>query len=387
MIRTKLKLSHVTAALVAVLVGYTSSVAIILQAIEALGATTLQATSWLIALGIGMGISSLALSLWYRMPILTAWSTPGAALIATSAEIVTLPQAIGAFLFCAALLTLTGLSGWFERLSAFIPNTIANALLAGILFQFGLATFTALGQDTALVTIMALTYLAGRLWFVRYTVPATLVVGIIWTGFTGTFSGLPMPSFSVPSLVIITPEYSLSALIGLGLPLYIVTMCSQNVPGVLTLRAAGYAPPVSAGITVTGLTGLILAPFGGYAFNFAAITAAICANPDADHDPNTRYIASALAGGIYCLVGLAGAALLGFLALAPPALIATIAGLALLPTIGNSLSQALSEPQARDPALITFLTTVSGLSFFGIGAAFWGLILGVIAHLALIKRC
>lgn len=386
MIRYKLKLSHFTAAAVAVLVGYTSSVAIILQAIEALGATQAQSTSWLIVLGIGMGLSSLGLSLWYRMPILTAWSTPGAALIATSADFTTLPQAVAAFLFCGALLTLTGLSGWFERIATFIPDSLANALLAGILFQFGLAAFTALEHDTTLVMIMALTYLSGRRWFAHFTIPATLIAGLAWAGLTGAFDDLHSLTFALPAVVPVMPEFSLSPLIGLGLPLYIVTMCSQNIPGVLTLRAAGYAPPVSAGIAATGLTSLILAPFGGYAFNFAAITAAICAGPDADPSPKTRYLASALAGVFYCLVGLAGATLISFLILAPPALIATIAGLALLPTIGNSLAQALSVPTNRDPALITFLTTASGLSFFGIGAAFWGLILGAIAHVALSKH-
>lgn len=375
-----LKLSHLAAGAIVVLVGYTSSVAIIFQAIEAVGATQAQANSWLVALGLGMGLTTLALSLWFRMPILTAWSTPGAALLAVGLKDVPMDQAIGAFVFCGALLTLTGLTGWFQRLSQLIPDTLANALLAGILFQFGLSAFAALNDDTALVALMGATFLAGRLWFVRYTIPVVLLVGCLWAGFSGSFGDLEQLNFNLSPPEFITPSFSLPVLIGVGLPLYIVTMCSQNMPGVVTLRAAGYQPPVSASLTVTGIATLLLAPFGGYAFNLAAITAAICAGPEADDDPKTRYVASVVAGILYCLVGLGGATVISLFLIAPKALVATIAGLALLSTIGNSLSQALSDAKGREAALITFMTTVSGISFFGIGAAFWALVLGLIAH-------
>jgi len=375
-----LKLSHLAAGAIVVLVGYTSSVAIIFQAIQAVGATQAQANSWLVALGLGMGLTTLALSLWFRMPILTAWSTPGAALLAVGLKDVPIDQAIGAFVFCGALLTLTGLTGWFQRLSQLIPDTLANALLAGILFQFGLSAFAALNDDTALVALMGATFLAGRLWFVRYTIPVVLLVGCLWAGFSGSFGDLEQLNFNLSPPEFITPSFSLPVLIGVGLPLYIVTMCSQNMPGVVTLRAAGYQPPVSASLTVTGIATLLLAPFGGYAFNLAAITAAICAGPEADDDPKTRYLASAVAGALYCLVGLGGATVISLFLIAPKALVATIAGLALLSTIGNSLSHALSDSQNREAALITFMTTVSGISFFGIGAAFWALILGLITH-------
>lgn len=375
-----LKLSHFAAGAIVVLVGYTSSVAIIFQAIEAVGATQAQANSWLVALGLGMGLTTLALSLWFRMPILTAWSTPGAALLAVGLKDVPLDQAIGAFVFCGAMLTLTGLTGWFQRLSQLIPDTLANALLAGILFQFGLSAFTALNDDTALVALMGATFLAGRLWFVRYTIPVVLMIGCLWAGFSGSFGSLDQLDFSLTAPEFVMPSFSLPVLIGVGLPLYIVTMCSQNMPGVVTLRAAGYQPPVSASLTVTGIATLLLAPFGGYAFNLAAITAAICAGPEADDDPKTRYLASAVAGILYCLVGLGGATVISLFLIAPKALVATIAGLALLSTIGNSLSHALSDSQNREAALITFMTTVSGISFFGIGAAFWALILGLITH-------
>ena len=381
-----LKLSHLAAGAIAVLVGYTSSVAIIFQAIEAVGATQAQANSWLVALGLGMGLTSLGLSLWFRMPILTAWSTPGAALLAVGPKDVPMDQAIGAFVFCGVLLTLTGLTGWFERLSQLIPDTLANALLAGILFQFGLSAFTALNDDTALVAIMGVSFLIGRLWFPRYNIPVVLLAGCLWAGFAGSFGDIQQLDLSLSLPMPVMPGFSVPVLIGVGLPLYIVTMCSQNMPGVVTLRSAGYQPPVSASLTVTGIASILLAPFGGYAFNLAAITAAICAGPEADDDPKTRYLASATAGVLYCLVGLGGATVISLFLIAPKALVATIAGLALLSTIGNSLSHALSDSKNREAALITFMTTVSGISFFGIGSAFWALVIGLIVNQLLTRR-
>jgi len=372
-----LKLSHLAAGAIVVLVGYTSSVAIIFQAIEAVGATQAQANSWLVVLGLGMGLTSLILSLRFRMPILTAWSTPGAALLATGLDGVSLPQAVGAFLFCGALLTLTGLTGWFERLAKLIPDSLANALLAGILFQFGLSAFHALSDDAALVGVMGVTFLAGKVLFPRYAIPVVLLVGCLWAAGAGSFGDLDALTFSLSMPEFVAPEFSLPVLIGVGLPLYVVTMCSQNMPGVVTLRGAGYPPPVSASLTVTGLASLILSPFGGFAFNLAAITAAICAGSEADENPKSRYLSSVIAGILYCLVGLGGATVISLFLIAPKALIATVAGLALLSTIGNSLSAALAESRGREAALTTFMMTVSGVSFAGIGAAFWALLLGL----------
>lgn len=377
-----LKLSHIAAGAIAVLVGYTSSVAIIFQAIDAVGATPAQAASWMMALGLGMGVTCLILSLRFKMPILTAWSTPGAALIAVGMDGLTMNEAIGAFIVSAVLITLTGVTGWFEKFAKLIPDTLANALLAGILFDFGLAAFKSLGADTALVCVMGACFIAGRLYFPRYTVPASFAVGCLFAGLTGSFGAYADLDLSLATPQFVSPTFSVQAIIGLGLPLYIVTMCSQNMPGVVTLRSAGYPPPVSASLTVTGLASLVLAPFGGFALNFAAITAAICAGPEADDDPETRYLASVMAGIFYCLVGLGGAAVISLFLIAPPALVATIAGLALLSTIGNSLSHALQDAKAREPALITFMITVSGISFWGIGAAFWALVIGVaVSHI------
>ncbi|QAX30896.1 benzoate/H(+) symporter BenE family transporter [Leisingera sp. NJS204] len=372
-----LKLSHLVSGAVAVLVGYTGSVAIIFQAIEAVGATPSQAGSWMLVLGLGMGITCLILSLIYRMPILTAWSTPGAALLAVSLNGVPLAEAVGAFLLCAVLLTLTGVTGWFAALSRLIPDSLASAMLAGLLFQFGLSAFTSLQSDTALVTVMGLTFLAGRKLFPRYTIPAVLAAGVAWCSGTGAFGSLEALDLTLARPEFIMPAFSLPVLIGIGLPLYIVTMSSQNMPGVVALKACGYAPPVSASLTVTGLASLILAPFGGFAFNLAAITAAICAGPEADENPDTRYLAGVMTGLVYILVGLGGATVISLFLIAPKALVATVAGLALLSTIGNSLSAALLDAKGREAALITFMTTVSGVSFFGIGAPFWALVLGL----------
>jgi len=381
-----IKVSHIVSGLIAVLVGYTGSVAIIFQAIEVLGATQAQANSWMLALGLGMGLSGLALSLRYRMPILTAWSTPGAALLVVSLNGVAMNEAIGAFLFCGALLTLTGLSGWFEKLARLVPDEIASAMLAGILFRFGLEIFSALEQSLPLVAIMALAYLAGKRWLPRFAIPLVLVVGVVFSAANGLFETGQAFEFQMAYPEFVMPAFSISAMIGIGLPLYIVTMTSQNIPGVVALKTAGYQPPISASLTVTGLTTLLLAPFGGYAFNLAAITMAICAGPEADEDLATRYKAAVVAATAYIIVGLLGAAVITLFMVAPKALVVTIAGLALLGTISNSLGRALEKPQHREAALITFMTTVSGVSFFQIGAPLWALAFGMVAMRALSGR-
>lgn len=378
-----LKLSHLVSGFIAVLVGYTGSVAIIFQAIDTLGATQAQANSWMLALGLGTGLSGLLLSLRYRMPILTAWSTPGAALLVISADGVPMSEAIGAFLFCGALLTVTGLTGWFEKLARLIPDAIASAVLAGILFRFGLGVFSSMEDDFLLVAVMCVTYLVGKRWFARYAILSVLASGILFCWITGTFQTVATFPFSIAQPEFIVPEFSLIALISIGLPLYVVTMTSQNMPGVVALQSAGYKPPVSASMTVTGLATLLLAPFGGFAFNFAAITAAICAGPEADEDPRTRYKAAVVAGVFYCGFGLLGAAVIGLFLLAPKALVITVAGLALINTIGTSLNAALLHSDDREAALVTFMTTVSAVSFLGIGAPVWALLFGTATRFAL----
>lgn len=381
-----LKLTHITSGFLAVLVGYTGSIAVFIAALDAIGVSPAQANSALLVLGFGMGGSAAYLALRYRMPILTAWSTPGGALIAVSADGISIEQAIAAFLFCAVLLVLTGVTGLFERLTKLIPPALANAMLAGILFKFGLGTFDAMHQAPSLVLIMLGTWLAGRLWFPQIAVATVLLVGALYCAFTGFYNREVELSLELARPTLIMPDFDWTIVLGLGLPLYIVTMSSQNMPGVVVLRSAGYEPPVSRTVTVTGLMSLVLAPFGGIAFNFAAITAAFCAGPDADPDPDQRYKAVVISGLLYALAGVFGATILSLFLIAPNALILAIAGIALLGTILSSLSAAMGDVNDRDAALLTFMMVVSGVSFFDIGAPVWGLLLGLIVKFVLDRR-
>ncbi|UZD90504.1 benzoate/H(+) symporter BenE family transporter [Cognatishimia activa] len=380
------KLTHVTSGILPALVGYTGSIVIIFAAIEALGATQAQANSWLWALGIGMGLSGVILALRYKMPVLTAWSTPGAALIAVSGEGVPIEQAVAAFLFCAILLIVTGLTGVFERLTKLIPPALASAMLAGILFRFGLGTFEALEEAPLLVLTMLATWLAGRLWFPQLTIAVVLLVGAGFCAVTGMYNPNVEVTLALAKPVFVIPELNWSVIIGLGLPLYIVTMSSQNMPGVVVLKSAGYEPPVSGTLTVTGITSLLLAPFGGYAFNFAAITAALCAGPETDPDPGQRYKAVLVSGSVNILAGLFGATIISLFLIAPEALVLAIAGIALIGTITSSLAAAMTDAQDRDAALVTFMMVVSGISFFNIGAPVWGLLLGLVVKAVLDRR-
>ncbi len=373
-----LKLSHLSAGFVAVLVGFTSSVAIIFQAAEAAGANAAQLNSWLLALGVGMGLTSIGFSWAYRQPILTAWSTPGAALLATSLGDMGIAGATGVFIFSSVLITITGISGWFEKAMQHLPRELAAAMLAGVLLQFGLSLFSAMEQQIGLVGLMFISYLVGKRLWPRYNIPLVLLLAMLFASYQGLldFSQITL-ELARPEWV--TPEFQMGSLIGVGIPLFVVTMASQNLPGIAVLKAAGYQPSISPIITWTGICSLLLAPFGGFALNLAAITAAICAGEEADNEPSTRYKAAIAAGIFYTLVGLFGATVVALFVSFPQALVVSIAGLALLGTIGNSLSMALSGLGAREPALITFLVTASGFSLWGVGSAFWGLLAGGVA--------
>ena len=375
-----MSLSAVVAGFVAVLVGYTSSVAIVFQAAQALGATPAQTASWMWALGLAMGISCIGLSLHYRLPVLTAWCTPGAALLAAT-QGVSLPQATGAFIVCALLIMLVGATGWFERVMDKVPMAVAAALLAGVLTRFGLDAVLAVRTAPALVLMMVAAFLAGRRWWPRYAVPGVLLAGVVVAALQGslhlgTVLGLGGSAWATP--VFVLPQFTLGSVVGVALPLFIVTMASQNLPGVAAQRAAGYAIPVSPVTTATGLVTLLLAPFGAFAINLAAITAAICMSPDAHADPAKRYAAPVVAGLFYILMGLAGGAVVGLLAAFPRELVAAVAGLALLGTIAGGLAAALQDERHRDAAAMTFLVTLSGVTMAGIGAAFWGVVAGTV---------
>ncbi|MCW5609433.1 MAG: benzoate/H(+) symporter BenE family transporter [Rubrivivax sp.] len=376
--RHELSLSAVVAGFVAVLVGYTSSVVIVFQAAAAFGATPAQTVSWVWALGLGMGLTSLGLSLWYRQPVLTAWSTPGAALLVTAGAGVPMDQAVGAFVVCAGLITLAGASGWFARVMDRIPQALASALLAGVLVRFGFEAFTSLQREFALVFAMFLAYLLGRRLWPRYAVPAVLAVGMALAAARGQLA-LGEVAWTLATPVFTMPSFTLAATVGVALPLFVVTMASQNLPGVAAQRAAGYATPVSPVITTTGVATLLLAPFGGYALNLAAITAAICMGREAHEDPARRWVAAAAAGVFYIVLGLLGGAVVALIAAFPAALVLAVAGFALLGTIGSGLAVAMKEERQRDAALITFVVSASGLTLWGVGSAFWAVAAGVLA--------
>ena len=375
-----LSLSAASAGFVAVLVGFTSSVAIVFQAALALGATPAQISSWMWALGLGMGLGSLLPSLWLRKPVMVAWSTPGAAVLATAGAngAFGMAEAVGAFMVCAAMITLCGVTGWFERIMGRIPIALASALLAGVLARFGMDAFVAMQSSLSLVLAMLLAYLVGRRWWPRYAVPVVLGVGVLCALAEGRLSagtvqwGLTWPVFTAP-------EFTWRATVSLALPLFVVTMASQNLPGVAAIRAAGYDMPISRLITLTGVTTLLLAPFGAFALNLAAITAAICMGREAHTDPARRYTAAVVCGAIYCLIGLFGAAVTGVLTAFPRELVLAVAGLALLGSIGGGLAVAMKDELHREAALITFLVTLSGVTLAGIGSAFWGVVAGALA--------
>ena len=370
-------LSALSAGFVAVLVGVTSSVALVFQAAQAFGATPAQISSWMWALGWGIGLCCAVPSLLLRKPVMVAWSTPGAAVLAAAgvAGGFSMAEAVGAFIVSAALIALCGFSGWFERVMDRIPAAIAAALLAGVLARFGLQVFESAQTALPLVLSMLLTYVLSRRLWPRYAVMLTLMAGIACAAWQGQMQWsqvewrLALPVFT-------TPSFTWQACISVALPLFVVTMASQNLPGVAVIRTAGYALPVSRLVGTTGVVTSLLAPFGAFGINLAAITAAICMGTEAHADPAKRYTAAVWCGLFYVLLGIFGAVVAGLLAAFPKELVMAIAGLALLGSIGGGLVAALQQDSSREAALITFLVTLSGVAIAGIGSAFWGVVAG-----------
>lgn len=387
-----ISLSAFTAGFVAVLVGFTSSVAIVFQAAQALHATPDMIASWMWALGLGMGLCTLLASLWWKKPVMVAWSTPGAAVLATAGATggFSIQEAVGAFMMCAALITLSGWTGWFERVMNRIPLALASSLLAGVLARFGLAGFAAAQTALPLVLVMLLAYLLGKRHWPRYAVPLTLLIAIIFVAVTTGFTGASI-NFGLAVPVWVAPQFTVAALVSLALPLFVVTMASQNLPGVAAIQSTGYGDqramggdagiPISKVITLTGVATLLLAPFGAFALNLSAITAAICMGPEAHANPARRYTAAVSCGLLYVVIGIFGAAITGVLTAFPKELVAAIAGLALLGTIGGALTTALQHEPHREAAVITFLVTLSGVVVAGVGSAFWGVVAGALALL------
>jgi benzoate membrane transport protein len=368
-------LHAIIAGLVAAFVGFASSFPVVVKGLTAIGASDAQAASGLMALSIGMGLSAVILSLWTRMPISVAWSTPGAALLASTGAIPGgFATAVGAFIIVAVLLIAAGLFKPLSRAVAAIPAPLANALLAGVLFSLCLAPVKAMAEAPASAAAIIIVWLLIARWKRLYATPAAAIVAgalIVWSNH-GATAGL---ADFTPHPLLVTPSFSLGAAISVALPLFIVTMASQNIPGLAVLTASGYKPEPGPLIAVTGFFTLLAAPFGGHGINLAAITAALCASPDAHPDPSKRWIAAAANGAAYVVFGAFAGGIASVVA-GSPTLIEAVAGLALLGAFASSLSAALVEPDAREAALATFLTAASGLSFLGIGGAFWGLVAG-----------
>ena len=372
-----MRLSIVTSAVVAALVGFGSTIAIIIAAAQAVGADAAQTSSWVAALCLSMAATSGYLSVRYRMPVVTAWSTPGAALIAASSGI-SVHAAVGCFLMTGFLIMLAAFIKPFGRLIEKIPTSIAAAMLAGVLIRFVMAVFESAQGAPGLVLP-----LVGLFLVVRLFNPALAVLAVLFVGLGIAFGGglaRPLSSdFSLSSLTFIAPSWEPAALIGLGLPLFLVTMASQNLPGFAVLRASGYTPPTRPILAVTGLASMVTALFGAHTSNLAAISAAICTGPDTHPDPAKRW----MVGPFYTLSYLAfaafSAALIGLIAALPPELIKTVAGLALMGAFAGALGSALSEEAKRFPAVLTLAVTASGITLYGIGSAFWGLAAGLIA--------
>lgn len=370
-----MRASVVISAMVAVLVGFGGSVAIILAAAGALGASPEQTSSWVAALCVSIMATTAILSIRHRIPVVTAWSTPGAALIAAS-SVPSFEAAVGAFILCAVLILLTAAFRPVSALIERIPTTIASAMLAGVLFGFVLAIFDHLQVEPVLVLAMVVGFAVLRLYSLSWAILAVLVLGVVLAVVLD--KNAPIGELGISSFVWVKPTFDLATLIGLGIPLYVVTMASQNLPGFAVLRAAEYAVPSRSALSVTGIASLLTANVGAHTSNLAAITASICTGPDAHPDKDKRWLCGPFYAAGYAVLAVFGASLVATFSSFPPALIATIAGLALIGPFVSSLSASLSIEGERFAAAVTFTVTASGMSALGIGAAFWGLVAGLL---------
>ncbi|QNH75929.1 benzoate/H(+) symporter BenE family transporter [Pseudomonas protegens] len=377
-----LSLSAVIAGLIAVIISYAGPLIIVFQAAREAHMPSDQVSSWIWAISIGSGLTGLLLSWRLKVPVITAWSTPGAALLVSMLPTVSLPQAIGTYIVASLIIAALGLSGAFDKLMSRLPKAIAAAMLAGILFRFGAGLFTSVTLQPALVLAMIAAYLLGKRFSPRYAILAVLLVGCAVAAGLGEFNGGSI-TLALAEPIFIAPEWNWHAIVNIGLPLALVTLTGQYVPGMAVMRSAGYTTPARSIVSWTAITSVLLAPFGSHGINLAAITAAICTGREAHEDPNKRYVAGIACGLFYILMGIFGATLASVFAALPKELIAALAGLALFGAISAGLSGAMADEKQREAALITFLVTASGMSFLGLAAAFWGLIFGLVAHFAL----
>ncbi|GMV61447.1 MAG: hypothetical protein AMXMBFR74_06160 [Parvibaculum sp.] len=376
-------LTHpIVAGLISVIVNYGGTFILVFQAAKVAGLSPELTASWVWSVSIGVGLTGLMLSWRYREPIITAWSTPAAAFLVTALATTPYPEAIGAYIISAVAFVVLGLSGYFEKLIRLIPPGIASGLLAGILLQFGIGAFGGASVDPVLVGLLIVAYVLLKRFTARYAVVGILMIGLVFLLVQGRvdLSGLQL-KFAAP--VFTMPEFSLNALLSVALPLFLITLTGQYMPGILVLRNDGFKTSANPIVTVTGLGSLIMAPFGSHAFNVAAITAAIVTGREAHEEPSKRWIGGIAAGVFYVLVGVFGVTLAAVFMAFPATFITTLAGLALLGTIGGSLAGAMAVPASREAALITFLASAANIKMFGIGGAFWGLVIGLVAYIVL----
>ncbi|NMD09274.1 MAG: benzoate/H(+) symporter BenE family transporter [Phyllobacteriaceae bacterium] len=368
--------SLLSSAIATVVVGFASTILVVIEGARAVGASPAQQASVAAILCYAMAATSFILSARYRMPIVVAWSTPGSVLIATSAMGITFPQAIGAFVFAGVLMTLTAVITPLARAIERMPAAIAAAMMAGVLLRYVLGVPPAALSSPALTVPLIAAFFALRFFVPMYSVPIVVALGLLITAMTGAFS-TTVP-IAITPLTFDLPEWNLQAVFSLGIPLYLVTMASQNLPGFAVLRASGYQPPVSACLLVTGLGSILAAPFGSHAINMAAITASLATGPDTHPDPGQRWKYVYAFAPLYVVFGLAAGTCVAAMAGLPKDLVTAIAGLALFSPLMGGMSAMMKETRDIEPALVTFLTTASGISLFGIGAAFWGLVAGLI---------
>ena len=378
-------LHPVIAGLISVIVNYGGTFILVFQAAKIAGLSPELTASWVWSVSIGVGVSGLFLSWKYRAPIITAWSTPAAAFLVVALATTPYAEAIGAYMISAAAFVLLGLSGYFEKLIRLIPPGIAAGLLGGILLQFGIGAFAGMSIDPLLVGLLIAAYLVLKRFSARYAVVGILVLGLVFLLSQGRvdLTGL---SLQLATPVFTRPEFSLNALLSVALPLFLITLTGQYMPGMLVLRNDGYKTSANPIVTLTGLGSLLMAPFGSHAFNIAAITAAICTGKEASQDPSKRWVAGIAAGVFYILVGIFGVTLAAVFMAFPATFITTLAGLALLGTIGGSLASAMADAKSREAALITFLASAANITLLGIGGAFWGLLIGLVAYAVLNGR-
>ena len=378
----------IVAGIVTALVGFTSSFAVVLTGLDAVGASASQAASGLLAVSLAMGLACIVLAWRYRMPITAAWSTPGAALlVATGSVEGGWSAAVGAFLVTAALILLTALWPALGALIARIPPSIAQAMLAGVLLPLCLAPITGIVANPWGVVPVVLTWLIFARLAPRWAVPLAFVAAAVVVAVTLVAAGTPVdPAVLLPRFELTMPAFTVGGLVGIALPLFIVTMASQNVPGVAIMRSFGYEVPWRPAMLVTGLGTALGAPAGGHAINLAAISAALAASPDAEPDPKRRWVAGVSTGASYLVLAVFSAAFAALVVLAPAAVIPAVAGLALFAAFGSSVQQAIDDPGERVPAVVTFLVAASGIAVLGVSAAFWALVAGLLVRTVLHAR-